>query len=394
MKPFSDYLAKPMACACGKTHSVATKTIDTNTTAPQIAARCEELFGGKTALLLCDENTHAAFGGALEQALTQTGWTLEIRTFPGGPPALASDEAVLGSAVFGAGPKVKGVIAVGGGTLTDLGRFVASRLGKPVALVMTCASMDGYASNVAGMMVGGKKVIYKDCRYPDAIFASREVMAAAPYELTKSGFGDMLGKYTALPDWVLAHHMQGEAFCEETAGLMLEAADACMDAAAGIAGQQPAAVAALTDALVCAGLCMALAADTRPASGSEHLFSHYLVDAAIREGKAPPAHGVTVGFGTLVATLLYEYLLENAAPAEILAIAPQLKTYLRPSAQIRAALAQTHIGAKPEDYLPGQNALAEMINACSAPGKKYSILRYLKDNALLDDGIRYVQAHI
>lgn len=124
---------------------------------------------------------------------------------------LVNDEAVLGAAVFRAGPQVAGIIAVGGGTITDLGRFVGSRLHKPFVLYMTCPSMDGYALGVAGMMVQGTKVIYKDCRFPDGIFSQTQVLCGAPRGLIQSGYGDMLGKRTALADWVLLRDPLREA---------------------------------------------------------------------------------------------------------------------------------------------------------------------------------------
>ena len=391
MSSFDQYLSRPIPCACGRAHRVPIRRIDCDMWRSDPAAGMEQLLGGRRALLLCDAHTCEAMNAPLSRRLTERGWSLTVREFGGSAP-LVNDERTVGTALLDMTAEIDGIIAVGGGTVTDLGRFLGSRTGKPFVLVMTCPSMDGYASNVAGMMIGGKKKVLKDCRFPAGIFADPQVMCSAPMDLIRSGYGDMLGKRTALPDWVLARTFNGDYYCARIAGLTAESAGWCGDTAAvaALLSRDPGQVLRLTESLVLTGINMALCEDTRPASGSEHIFSHYLVESAIAAGRLPPSHGASVGFGTLVATLLYEFLLNTAAPPELAPIQAELRESLLPSDTVYALLEQSGIGGKLTDYLADEGALREMLRACAGPEKRYTILRYLSGRSLLDSAADYV----
>ena len=105
---------------------------------------------------------------------------------------------------------------------------------------------------------------------------------------------------------------------------------ACLDCLDGIVARNQESIRTLIDALCLTGVNMALCSDTRPASGSEHIFSHYLVESAIDQGRPAPSHGTTVAFGTLVSSLLYEYLLGPAMPEELAPIQEELKRICPP----------------------------------------------------------------
>lgn len=392
MVDFTGLLDKPIDCSCGQTHYVPIRAVRTDLKGEIPAEEWEGLLGGKRALFICDKKTEAIHKRIID-ALNRAGFSLTVREFRTEAP-LVNDETVLGSAVFDAGPKIDGIIAVGGGTITDLGRFVGSRLNKPFVLYMTCPSMDGYASNVAGMMAGGKKKVFKDCAFPGGLYGDAEVMKNAPSGLIQSGIGDMLGKRTSLADWILSNHMTGEYLCERVVSLVDESSMEVVEHLDGIVARERGGVAVLTDALVLAGITMALASDTRPVSGSEHIFSHFLVGAAIDAKRAVPSHGETVGFGTLVSTLLYRYLLDEAAPEALLPITDRLNSCLLPVEQVKAALEISRIGASVETYLSGKPALGEMIRSNAGPEKRYTILRYLNGMELLNAAVDYVMAHM
>jgi glycerol-1-phosphate dehydrogenase [NAD(P)+] len=214
-------------------------------------------------------------------------------------------------------------------------------------------------------------------------------MCEAPLDLMMSGFGDTLGKRTALADWVLSRRMTGEFFCERTASLMDESSMECVENLSGIISRDKKSVHLLTDALIIAGICMAFASDTRPASGGEHILSHFMVESALASGKSA-SHGITVAVGTLITTILYEYLLDELKPAEIEPNAGEIRKYLLPSNRVRKLLAAAGISARPEDHLSSGASLEEMIRLCASPGKRYTILRFLSDIGRLEDGIRHV----
>ncbi|MDR1472426.1 MAG: iron-containing alcohol dehydrogenase, partial [Synergistaceae bacterium] len=198
----------------------------------------------------------------------------------------------------------------------------------------------------------------------------------------------MLGKRTSLPDWVLSRHVTGERFCGMTAALMDDSSMRCIRQLSGIVSREAKAIGDLTDALLLSGIGMALANDTRPVSGSEHIFSHFMAESAAELGPRV-SHGASVGFGTLISTLLYEYLLDVLRPSELAPIESELRGYLLPPLRVRDLLVASGIGYRPKDYLSGvRGADAEgMIRRCSGTEKRYTVLRYLADSGHLGDAI-------
>jgi glycerol-1-phosphate dehydrogenase [NAD(P)+] len=169
---------------------------------------------------------------------------------------------------------------------------------------------------------------------------------------------------------------------------MDESSMECINNLDGIVARATKAIGALTQALLLAGISMAMVGDTRPVSGSEHIFSHFMVESAMDAG-LHASHGATVAFGTLISTLLYEYLLDELGPADLEPISSELRKYLLPSSRVRECIAASGIGVRVQDHLHGKDA-ADMIRACSSPDKRYTVLRYLADAGRLDHGIGYV----
>jgi glycerol-1-phosphate dehydrogenase [NAD(P)+] len=89
-------------------------------------------------------------------------------------------------------------VAVGSGTLNDLTKLAAYRLGRPYVVVATAASMDGYAAFGASITRDGFKQTMA-CAAPAAIVADVDLLASAPVQLTSSGYGDLLGRRGLAP---------------------------------------------------------------------------------------------------------------------------------------------------------------------------------------------------
>lgn len=73
--------------------------------------------------------------------------------------------------------------------------------------------MDGYASSGAPLMNGGRKISYT-ATLPYAIIGDTDIMKNAPMKMILAGYGDIIGKLTALADWKLSHEITGEYYCE------------------------------------------------------------------------------------------------------------------------------------------------------------------------------------
>ena len=101
-------------------------------------------------------------------------------------------------------------IAVGSGTINDLVKLAAHRVGRPGYLcVATAASMDGYTAFGASITSEGAKQTF-NCPAPRAVIADVDVIRRAPPELTASGYADLSAKITAGADWILADALGAE----------------------------------------------------------------------------------------------------------------------------------------------------------------------------------------
>lgn len=199
------------------------------------------------------------------------------------------------------------VLAVGSGTLNDMAKSVSTKRDLPCGVLATAASMDGYCSKGAALMRDGFKVT-DTVHTPEDVLIDLDIVRSAPQRMTAAGFGDIIGKYTCLMDWKLAHVVKGEDINEQAFSLMEQARAECVNAFDGLVKNESDAIAKLMNALITAGTSMAICGNSRPASGSEHHQSHFLEMDFVRRGEKIPMHGLKVAIGTLVSTELYHYL--------------------------------------------------------------------------------------
>lgn len=105
------------------------------------------------------------------------------------------------------------MIAVGSGSINDSVKYVSSRLKVPYVIVCTAPSMDGYVSDGAPLIVDGFKISYP-ARLAYGVVGDTDIMKDAPMDLIRAGFGDVVGKITALADWDLAVKVKNEYRCD------------------------------------------------------------------------------------------------------------------------------------------------------------------------------------
>ncbi|MDI9497165.1 MAG: sn-glycerol-1-phosphate dehydrogenase [Bacillota bacterium] len=191
-----------------------------------------------------------------------------------------------------------GLIAIGSGTLNDIGKAVSARLGLPFILVATAPSMDGFVSATSSLTVDGIKTSVPS-RPPDVIIADTDIVRTAPLRLYLAGFGDMLAKITSLLDWRIAHLITGEYYCSEVAALVRRACIAVLETAHEIPDRSPRVTERLLEGLILSGLAMSLAGVSRPASGTEHYISHLWDMRHASLGHAHDLHGLQCLVGTL-----------------------------------------------------------------------------------------------
>ena len=191
------------------------------------------------------------------------------------------------------------IVGVGGGKSVDVGKLAAFKLRLPFYSVPTSASHDGISSPFASLK-GLDRPYSVMAKPPVGILADIDVIASAPRRLLASGCGDLVSKLTAVKDWQLAHRVNGEYYGSYSASLALMSAELVLDRSKSLSGFGKGSVRDLVEALISTGVAAGIAGSSRPCSGSEHLFSHYLDMLAPESG----LHGEKCGIGTIMMSKL------------------------------------------------------------------------------------------
>ena len=289
-------------CDCGKHHVCALDYLKIGQGVIKYVPDMIAAMGRKKPFVVCDRNTYAVAGERVCEILTAAKIPHVCYVIPGDRIAPAEWEA--GSVVMHYDPSCDMLLGVGSGVINDTCKVVAHAVGVPSAIVGTAPSMDGYASNSASMEVNHVKVsLYNHA--PVGIILDSEILAQAPMRMLWAGLGDMVAKYVAICEWRISNIVTGEFYCEHIAQLMRAAVKKIVDASDGIARRDPDAIQSIAEGLIIAGVGMAYAEISRPASGLEHYFSHMWEMMALERGKPYDLHGIQVGVGTVLTMKLY-----------------------------------------------------------------------------------------
>ena len=165
------------------------------------------------------------------------------------------------------------IVAVGGGTISDLCKYVSHLDGKAYVMFPTAASMNGYLSANASISEDGYKNTLP-AHMPRAVFCDISVIAAAPARLNKSGLGDSLARSTAQADWLLSHLLLDTPYDDVPFALVKKFEPDLLENARGVALGDQASLELLTKILLLSGLGMTVAGGSYPASQSEHMIAH------------------------------------------------------------------------------------------------------------------------
>ncbi|MBR0082696.1 MAG: iron-containing alcohol dehydrogenase, partial [Bacteroidales bacterium] len=202
-------------------------------------------------------------------------------------------------------------IAVGSGVINDLTKYVSHVLGRKYMCVGTAASMDGYTAYGASITKDGNKQTFS-CPAPYGFVMDPVIAAAAPKELAASGYADLIAKIPAGADWMLADAVGAEAIDQFGWDLVQDGLRESLSAPAAVHAGDVEMTEKLCEGLLMSGFAMQAIHSSRPASGTEHQFSHCwdMENLAYPNGKHV-SHGFKVGIGTLASTASLEFLLEK-----------------------------------------------------------------------------------
>ena len=294
-------------CACGRRHTCALKYLNIGRDIlPEVPAMVAAM-GKHRPFVVCDDNTWRAAGQRVDAILTDAGVAHTVYVVPPQGERVTPSEQAVGSIIMHFDQSCDMFLAVGSGVINDLCKVCAFATGRLTAVVGTAPSMDGYASDSGSMERDGVKVSMY-VRGPEGILLDSACMAQAPMRMLQAGLGDMVAKYIAICEWRISHLVTGEYYCEDVAELMRASLRRIMAASGGIARRDPDAIASVAEGLVLAGIGMAFAGVSRPASGMEHYFSHMWEMMALERGELCDLHGIQVGVGTVLCMRIYRKL--------------------------------------------------------------------------------------
>ncbi len=198
--------------------------------------------------------------------------------------------------------KAELILAVGGGSVNDISKYISMETSIPLIYVPTILSNDGIASPISIIKINGN---YKSLGTtpPIGIIADIEVISKSPKIFLLSGLGDLISNLSAILDWELANREIGEK-------IDIFAKNIAFSSAINILYNfrkgkydtifESKFIEDLFNGLIMSAISMIIAKSSRPASGAEHNISHAMDKLNI--GKL---HGIQVGFATLFTLYLH-----------------------------------------------------------------------------------------
>jgi glycerol-1-phosphate dehydrogenase [NAD(P)+] len=294
------YLNRNIHCGCGRVHYCPIEHVIIENGALE---KLPELVKGyHRILLVADENTWKTCGDEVALLLTDKLQSMLVYQSEG---YLIPNEQAIDLLDQEITEETDFVIGIGSGVINDICKYVAYKRELNYAIVITAPSMDGYASSGTALIIEGMKVTYTVCP-PKIIIADIDVVKNAPLDMIRSGYGDIIGKYSALNDWRFSRIVNDEFFCEDIYQLVYDVTNAVRDNAKQITERDEGAITFLTEALILIGVAMSMAGSTRPASGSEHHLSHFFEITGLIHHQPYFFHGTDVAYSTVITASMRE----------------------------------------------------------------------------------------
>ena len=209
------------------------------------------------------------------------------------------------------------IVAVGSGTIADIGKVLAVRCGAPLVSVQTANSVNGFGDDRSVLLVKGVKRT-SPSTWANVLIADSDVLVDAPAAMNASGLADLIAMFSAPADWYLANLFGlDDKYSPTVVALARKQGPALIKAAPLIPTADRQALSEICGTLTLSGLSMGIAGTTAPCSGMEHAVSHLLEMAAFQAGDEAALHGFQVGVSTVVAALVWRRVLDEIADGRL-----------------------------------------------------------------------------
>jgi len=302
-------LDKRFICSfCGREHYIPIKRIITKKGAISLLSSfLLDLVKGRRVLILSDNITYDVAGKRCEENLKGEYEVTSVILKPESGKRVHAEEKYLPQ-IFKNAKNQDVLIAVGTGSITDMGKYVSNELKIPLISFPTAPSMNGFTSGVAALLMRGLKITIP-VKPALGILIDTRIISSAPLELIKSGFADSLAKSFANTDWKISSMISGDFFCPLPLKITTQAEEKYINKAEELLQRNEKVISYLMEGLSAGGFSIILAGKSSPASGGEHLISHFFdIEANKRKREPFSYHGLQVGLGIIISSTIYERL--------------------------------------------------------------------------------------
>lgn len=204
--------------------------------------------------------------------------------------------------------RIDEIITFGGGSVIDIGKYIAYKLNIKCTCIPSMLSTNSYATNKVAIIKNEKKITL-NAKMPDKIIIDNMVLKLSEKE-NLYGLADVLSIYTALYDWKIANEDINEKIDEN---IYKEAEKLLKEVINFINTNTFSKITEnnlkLYEFIGRAGYITNLYGTGRPESGSEHILAKEI------ESKINLPHGISVSIGIIIMSIIQNQYNEDIAKA-------------------------------------------------------------------------------
>jgi glycerol-1-phosphate dehydrogenase [NAD(P)+] len=207
---------------------------------------------------------------------------------------------------------VEVIYGIGGGLTCDVAKYVGWKAQKPVVIIPTALSVDGFFTALVAARENGS-VTYYTTGPAEKVIVDFDVVASAPAHIRGTGIVEILTMTTGLLDWKYAAERKkntpAERFQMWAANIAAAIAQHAYKIAQGVGDGKHESLRNLLD-LICVEVQLTnQLGHNRPQEGSEQYFA-YAIEPRVARGRSVP-YADLVGPGILIAAALHN---QNVTP--------------------------------------------------------------------------------